>query len=191
MCAPTVNKHEHVAGPLDLLSHRGHALLTSQRRPHSCGPLCDAPSFSLPVTSLTLSPVVSCCCCCCPLPPPAIGHQYNEKIDVFSFGIILYELLSGVVLASRVAMQGEHDELLDYARKVANGHREAIPPHWPAQVRDLISRCWAQEPRKRPSFKVVLKELYTLKQAGVDVQMEGLRPRGDYNPLTDCGCCIM
>lgn len=57
---------------------------------------------------------------------------------MFSFGIILYELLSGVVVASRVAMQGEHDELLDYARQVANGHREALPTHWPAQVRKVM-----------------------------------------------------
>lgn len=54
-------------------------------------------------------------------PEVLTGHQYNEKIDVFSFGIILYELLSGVVIAGRVAMAGEHDELLDYARKV--GHQ--------------------------------------------------------------------
>jgi len=110
---------------------------------------------------------------------------------VFSFGIILYELLSGVVLASRVAMQGEHDELLDYARQVANGHREELPAHWPAQVKVLISSCWAQDPKARPAFKQILKELYALKQAGVDVVMEGLRPKGDYNPVTDCGCSIM
>jgi serine/threonine protein kinase len=124
-------------------------------------------------------------------PPPPSGHHYNEKIDVFSFGIILYELLSGVILASRIAMQGEHDELLDYACKVANGHREALPTHWPAQVRNLISACWAQDPKKRPPFKQVLRELYALKQAGVDVVMEGLRPKGNYNPVTDCGCSIM
>lgn len=59
------------------------------------------------------------------------------------------------------------------------------------QVRALVSSCWAQDPRQRPTFKQVLKELYALKQAGVDVTMEGLRPRGDYNPVTDCGCSIM
>jgi hypothetical protein len=58
-------------------------------------------------------------------------------------------------------------------------------------VRALVASCWAQDPRQRPTFKQVLKELYALKQAGVDVTMEGLRPRGDYNPVTDCGCSIM
>lgn len=124
-------------------------------------------------------------------PEVLTGHQYNEKIDVFSFGIILYELLSGVIIASRVAFGGQHEELLDYARQVANGHREVIPVYWPAPVRVLISKCWAQDPAQRPGFKEVLKQLYAMKQAGVDVQIEKSRPKGDYNPVTDCGCKIM
>ncbi|KAF6253037.1 kinase-like domain-containing protein [Scenedesmus sp. NREL 46B-D3] len=124
-------------------------------------------------------------------PEVLTGHQYNEKIDVFSFGIILYELLSGVVIAGRVAMGDEHDELLDYARKVANGHREALPVYWPASVKGLVAACWAQEPAARPSFKEVLRQLYAMKQAGVDAEMDKARPKGNYNPVTDCGCCIM
>lgn len=124
-------------------------------------------------------------------PEVLTGRQYNEKIDVFSFGVILYELLSGVVIAGRVALGGQHEELLDYARKVANGHREFIPPNWPAQVKSLINSCWAQDPVKRPGFKEVLKQLYAMKQAGIDGQLEQCRPKGDYNPVTDCGCTIM
>jgi hypothetical protein len=30
-----------------------------------------------------------------------------------------------------------------------------------------------------------------MKQAAVDVEMEKARPKGNYNPVTDCGCCIM
>eukprot|EP00775_Hariotina_reticulata_P010407 gene10407-10565_t len=124
-------------------------------------------------------------------PEVLTGHQYNEKIDVFSFGIILYELLSGVVVAGRVAMEGEHEQLLDYARQVANGHREPLPPYWPASVKRLITDCWSQDPSRRPGFKEVMKRLYALKQAGVDVEMDRIRPKGNYNPVTDCGCCIM
>jgi hypothetical protein len=108
----------------------------------ACGD-CDARVLCLSHPALllrraaTLSPV--CHAASSPLCPA--GRQYNEKIDVFSFGIILYELLSGVVLASRVAMQGQHEELLDYARQVANGHREAIPTHWPAQVWTGLLLC--------------------------------------------------
>jgi serine/threonine protein kinase len=124
-------------------------------------------------------------------PEVLTGHQYNEKIDVFSFGIILYELLSGVVVAGRVAMEGEHEQLLDYARQVANGHREPLPSYWPSVVKQLISDCWAQDPIQRPGFKDVMKRLYALKQAGVDQEMDRIRPKANYNPVTDCGCCIM
>jgi hypothetical protein len=37
----------------------------------------------------------------------------------------------------------------------------------------------------------VLKQLYALKQAGVDEEMDRLRPNSNYNPVTDCGCSIM
>jgi hypothetical protein len=99
--------------------------------------------------------------------------------------------MAGVVLGNRIAMAGEHDQLLDYARAVAAGHREAMPPHWPAALRKLIAACWEHDPAKRPAFKEVLVRLYALKQAGVDEAMEAARPRGDYNPTMDCGCSIM
>ncbi|WIA29400.1 hypothetical protein OEZ86_011904 [Tetradesmus obliquus] len=124
-------------------------------------------------------------------PEVLTGRQYNEKVDVFAFGVILYELLSGVVVAGRVALAGEHDELLDYARKVANGHREALPTYWPAPVKDLVAACWAQDPAARPSFQEVLRRLYKMQQAGVAAVMEKARPSSGYNPVTDCGCCIM
>lgn len=63
------------------------------------------------------------------------GHQYNGKIHVLSYGIILYDFLSGAILANCVAMAGDHDELLDHARKVT------LPARWSAQVRVLISAC--------------------------------------------------
>jgi mitogen-activated protein kinase kinase kinase 7 len=74
---------------------------------------------------------------------------------------------------------------------VANGHREALPSYWPASVKALVASCWAQDPGARPDFKQVLRQLYAMKQAGVDAEMEKARPKGDYNPVTDCGCCIM
>lgn len=55
-------------------------------------------------------------------PEVLLGQPYNEKIDVFSFGIIMYELFGGMVILSRVALQGEAELLLDYAKKVTLRH---------------------------------------------------------------------
>lgn len=38
------------------------------------------------------------------------------------------------------------------AHTLTQGHREQIPAHWPAEVSDLIRRCWATDPAGRPSM---------------------------------------
>ncbi len=57
-------------------------------------------------------------------PEVLIGHVYNEKVDVFAFGIILFELMCGQLLYSRIAVVGEVDSMLVYAQEVRRGHGE-------------------------------------------------------------------
>jgi serine/threonine protein kinase len=135
-------------------------------------------------------------------PEVLIGSPYNEKIDVFSFGIILYELFAGVLIASRVlfdeglgegAEAGEDAAARDarmqaYAERVAAGHREPLPRHWPPELKLLVSKCWAQDPADRPSFREVVKALYLMKQSGVVEQLDEVGPKVGYDPVSDCGC---
>jgi hypothetical protein len=74
---------------------------------------------------------------------------------------------------------------------VANGHREDLPPYWPPALKALVAACWAQDPAARPSFAQVLDRLYQLKLSGDLERMDDGRPKGDYNPVADCGCAIM
>jgi serine/threonine protein kinase len=107
-------------------------------------------------------------------PEVLAGSAYSEKVDVFSFGVLLYELLTGTLLASKIAMAacdgdpacadlpaggppGEDDgagaggapgaeegPLAAYARRVSQGHREELPAFWPKQLKALVAACWAQ-----------------------------------------------
>ena len=43
--------------------------------------------------------------------------------------------------------------------RAAQGHREQIPAHWPAEVTDLIRRCWATAPADRPDMGEVAAAL--------------------------------
>lgn len=93
------------------------------------------------------------------------GHSYNEKVDVFSFAVIIFELLSG-----RVAMAAIGDKRdLDYeavhahAEETAHGFRLPLPVNWPAPVLSLINDCWAQRSSKRPSFATIERRLQEIK----------------------------
>jgi len=57
-------------------------------------------------------------------PEMLTGDKYNEKVDVFAFGIILYELMCGRLIVSRMVNMGglEPEQLLEYAQQVRGLH---------------------------------------------------------------------
>ncbi|GMH39357.1 hypothetical protein BSKO_07255 [Bryopsis sp. KO-2023] len=89
------------------------------------------------------------------------SEKYNEKVDTFSFGVILFEVLSGYKIIYMI-LDMNSDPMLQierYAENVAKGFRPPIPADWPASIRTLISDCWAADPMHRPRMKDVVKRL--------------------------------
>ena len=93
------------------------------------------------------------------------GQSYNEKVDVFSFAIITFELLSSRVAMAAIVNQGDldYEAVHAHAQETANGFRLPIPVDWPAPVRTLIEDCWAQKSSKRPSFATIERRLGELR----------------------------
>lgn len=84
------------------------------------------------------------------------NEQYNEKVDVYSFGMILWEMIAcDVPFSNLTDMQA--------AMNTSNGMRPAIPPATMPLLRDLIQDCWAGEPKERPTFVAVLERLAAIK----------------------------
>lgn len=124
------------------------------------------------------------------------GKQYDEKVDVFGFGVIMHELLLSELVIVRVLMQARrpsemHHMLKKHARSVAKGNREEIPFHWPEPVKALIEACWHQSPDKRPRMGEVIERLRRLKAAGCIADMDQRLARMTERMPDCCSCCIL
>eukprot|EP00536_Pseudo-nitzschia_multiseries_P017950 jgi/Psemu1/227161/e_gw1.1969.3.1 len=79
--------------------------------------------------------------------------SYNETVDVYSYGMILFFLLDG-----KPPWPTENG--LVAARKAAEeGDRPTIPRNWDIRLQGLLRNCWAENPSSRPSFHLILKVL--------------------------------
>lgn len=78
----------------------------------------------------------------------------DEKVDVYSFGIILNEIYS-----KKQPYDGIKNPFL-LQSKIANNFRPEIASRTSAsQFKSLITRCWHKDPKERPSFTEILEIL--------------------------------
>ncbi|KAG0576995.1 hypothetical protein KC19_5G124000 [Ceratodon purpureus] len=71
--------------------------------------------------------------------------------DVYSFGMIFYEVLTG-----KIPFDGH--QFSDY-NLVLNGTRPELPDHVPLHLIDIILRCWNANPSSRPSWTDIIQVL--------------------------------
>ncbi|KAL4441987.1 hypothetical protein ABPG74_003738 [Tetrahymena malaccensis] len=81
------------------------------------------------------------------------SNIYTEKADVFSYGIILWEI------ASREPPYRNKTGSTVSVEVVKNNLRPIIPKNCPPQFADLMQRCWDNNQSLRPSFNEIIKEL--------------------------------
>ncbi|TYI56200.1 hypothetical protein E1A91_D11G193100v1 [Gossypium mustelinum] len=97
--------------------------------------------------------------------PEVIEHKpYDHKADVFSFGISLWELLTGEL------PYGLLTPLQAAVAVVQKSLRPTIPKHAHPRLRELLERCWLQDPSQRPNFSEIID---ILKQIAKEVADEG------------------
>jgi serine/threonine protein kinase len=83
------------------------------------------------------------------------GRSYSSKADVFSFGVLLYEIVTG----KQPCQDCGDCSIFHFYEKVISGARETIPETVEAFTAALIRRCWDDDPHKRPTFLEIFDEL--------------------------------
>ncbi|RHZ85411.1 hypothetical protein Glove_66g129 [Diversispora epigaea] len=81
-------------------------------------------------------------------------EEYTKAADVYSFGIIAYEIVTGFPPYHDMS----HDK--DLAMKICNGLRPKIPFNTPKLITRMIMRCWDARVTHRPTFKELSNELW-------------------------------
>jgi serine/threonine protein kinase len=90
--------------------------------------------------------------------PECYDNEYGRESDVFSFGLILYELVVGSPVFSKHMGQLGVVKLL-----VVNNVRPDIPEFVLPSIKRLICKCWKRNPCHRPSFNKILNWLTAIK----------------------------
>ena len=80
------------------------------------------------------------------------GSNYSEKCDVFSWGIILWE-----VITRRKPFEEIGGPAFRIMWAVHNGTRPPLIKNLPKPIESLMTRCWSKDPSQRPSMEEIVK----------------------------------
>ncbi|XP_042416988.1 integrin-linked protein kinase 1-like [Zingiber officinale] len=94
------------------------------------------------------------------------NKEYDVKVDVFSFALILQEMIEGCPPFS----YKQDDEVPKaYASKERPPFR-AAPKLYAHGLRELIEQCWSENPADRPTFREIINELLYIQHSIIKKQ---------------------
>ncbi|KAJ6326655.1 hypothetical protein OIU78_013693 [Salix suchowensis] len=87
------------------------------------------------------------------------SRKFTEKADVYSFGMICFQLLTGKLPFEDGHLQG--DQMINNIRA---GERPLFPSLSPKYLVNLTKKCWHTEPSYRPTFSSICRVLRYIKK---------------------------
>ena len=78
--------------------------------------------------------------------------NYDISVDVYAYGVIIYELLTKSFAYSGM-------QLVQIINRVPYGYRPPIPSEMPPAYKNLIESCWAKNARQRPTFREIVNKI--------------------------------
>ncbi|KAI4308065.1 hypothetical protein L6164_031180 [Bauhinia variegata] len=83
------------------------------------------------------------------------NEEYDTKVDVFSFALILQEMIEG---RPPFSTKPENEVPKAYAVNERPPFK-ASPKNYAYGLRELIQNCWDEEPYKKPTFRQIIERL--------------------------------
>ncbi|XP_019509122.1 PREDICTED: megakaryocyte-associated tyrosine-protein kinase-like isoform X2 [Hipposideros armiger] len=108
-----------------------------------------------------------------------VAKKFSSKSDVWSFGVLLWEVFSyGRAPYPKMSLK-------EVTEAVEKGYRMEPPAGCPGPVHTLMSSCWEAEPARRPPFRKLAEKLAReLRSAGATGPVDGQDADGSTLP---CG----
>lgn len=103
-------------------------------------------------------------------PEMGLFRGYGVEADVYSFGILLWEMCAWTKPFSFIGSSQEEFERVVYR----GGKRPMIKDRWPETMKELMSDCWSACPSERPTMSDVKS---SLSLAIVNTSREESRPK--------------
>lgn len=86
-------------------------------------------------------------------PEALFDRKYTSKSDVWSYGVLLWEIFT---LGGNPYPSVPVEDLFNLLR---NGHRMKKPPYASSEMYGIMHSCWQEDPNNRPSFNRLVQEL--------------------------------
>ncbi|KAL6206128.1 hypothetical protein ACLB2K_023377 [Fragaria x ananassa] len=93
--------------------------------------------------------------------------KVSEKVDIFSFGIVLWEILTGEEPYANMHYGAIIGGIVN------NTLRPTIPSYCDPEWRTLMEQCWAPNPAARPSFTEIASCLRVMTRAASQTKAQG------------------
>src|SRR6266542_3425353 len=83
------------------------------------------------------------------------GKEYTKASDIYSVGILMWEISSG----HPPFINYENENYYDLAMRIINGMRPKIVLKIPLEYKKLMEQCWDANPLKRPDIKILKNKI--------------------------------
>jgi serine/threonine protein kinase len=92
-------------------------------------------------------------------PEVALKLGYGKEVDVYSFGMLLWEVCAlDKPFDTIQSVEEFHDIVVLYGKRPSLH----VEPYWPTSLKALMSRCWSTDPLDRPTMVDVKNMLHNV-----------------------------